>query len=205
MIRADEDDTLATLQAVRSEVVDPAIDRNRGRIVKLMGDGLLIEFASVVDAVNCAVAVQQGMPGWNGERSDDRRITFRVGVNLGDVVIDGDDIQGDGVNVAARLEAMAAPGGVAVSDVVHDQVRDRLDLVFDDLGPQQMKNIGRPVQVWQWSDRVVAKPLPEDVVLELPDKPSIAAQLIEAATGNHVWAERYDRPVDDIFDVYPES
>ncbi len=284
MIRLDETGTLAALRTARADVVDPAIAENRGRIVKLMGDGILVEFASAVDAVTCAVIVQRTMLGWNSDRPEDRRITFRVGINLGDVVIDGGDIHGDGVNVAARLESLAAPGSVCVSSAVHDQVRDRLDLSFDDLGGQELKNIDRPVQVWQWTDGVEAlQTLPEDVVLQLPEKPSIAvlpfdnmsgdpeqeyfadgiaedvitalsrhsdlfviarnssftyrgkavdirmvgkdlgvrfvlegsvrragnrvritAQLIEAATGNHVWAERYDGPVDDIFDVQDE-
>ena len=173
LMGADEEGTLAALKALRREVADPKIKEHRGRIVKTTGDGLLVEFASVVDAVRCAVEVQKGMAERNVEIPQDRRIEFRIGINLGDIIRDGRDIFGDGVNVAARLEALAEPGRICVSGVVHDQVRDKLDVVFDDLGEQQVKNISRPVHVWR--RRLGAKPvIPASTPLPLPDKPSIA-------------------------------
>src|SRR5262249_13960592 len=134
------------------ELVEPKIKEHRGRTVKSTGDGLLAEFPSVVDAVRCAAEIQRGMAERNAETAEDRRITFRVGVNLGDVIAEEHDIFGDGVNVAARLEALAEPGGICVSRVVRDQVRDKLDLAFEDLGEQQVKNIARPVRVYRVRD-----------------------------------------------------
>jgi adenylate cyclase len=145
----DEEGTLAALKAVRRELGDPKIAEHRGRIVKTTGDGLLAEFASVVDAVRCAVELQHEMALRNDSVPDGRRIEFRIGINLGDIIIDEHDIYGDGVNVAARLEALAAPGGICVSRVVRDQVRDKVDLGFEDLGEQQVKNIARPVHVYR--------------------------------------------------------
>ena len=145
----DEEGTLAALLALRRELGDPKIAEHRGRIVKTTGDGLLVEFASVVDAVRCAVEIQQGMAGRNAGVSPARRIELRVGINLGDIIIEDGDIYGDGVNVAARLEALAEPGGICVSRVVRDQVRDKLDVAFDDQGEQQVKNIARPVRVFR--------------------------------------------------------
>ena len=286
MIRADEEGTLLALRDLRETLIDPKITQHKGRIVKLMGDGMLVEFASVVDTVSCGVEVQKSMATHHAERAGEPRFVFWVGINLGDVIIDGDYIHGDGVNVAARLEALAAPGGVCISGAVHDQVRDRLSTNFDPMGDQELKNIDRPVQAWQWragvadaSQPILAKP----PSLELPKKPWIAvlafndmsgdpeqeyfadgiaeeiitalsrsrglfvvarnssfsyrgqsvdvrkvgrelgvrfllegsvrragnrvritAQLIEAETGSHVWAEKYDRPVEDIFDVQDE-
>ena len=150
LIRADEEGTLAALKALREDLIGPKFARHHGRVVKLMGDGMLVEFASVVDAVRAAVETQQAVAAQNVDKPDDKRIQFRVGINLGDVVIDGDDIHGDGVNVAARLEQLAAPGGVYVSGTVYEAVRDRVDLAFEDLGDQQVKNIDRPVRVWRW-------------------------------------------------------
>jgi adenylate cyclase len=293
LMGADEEGTLAALKAIRRELGDPKIAEHRGRIVKTTGDGLLIEFASVVDAVRCAVDVQQAMAGRNAEVPGDRRIEFRVGINLGDIIIDGDgDIFGDGVNVAARLEGLAEPGGVCVSGTVRDHIGDRLDLTFEDIGEQSLKNIARPVRVYRIAlgprasgphaggTPTVLIPAP---ALPLPDKPSIAvlpftnmssdpeqeffadgiaedvitalsrypslfviarnscftykgravevrqvgrelgvryvlegslrksgnrirvtAQLVEAETGNHVWAERYDRDLADIFAIQDE-
>jgi adenylate cyclase len=146
LMGADEEGTLARLKAHRREVVDPKIAEHRGRIVKTTGDGMLVEFASVVDAVRCGVEIQRGMAERNAEVPAERRIEFRVGMNLGDIIIDEGDIFGDGVNVAARLEALAEPGGICVSSVVHDQVRDRLPFVFEDLGEQQVKNIACPMR-----------------------------------------------------------
>ena len=145
----DDSGTLAALKAHRRELIDPSIAEHNGRIVKTTGDGLLLEFPSVVDAVRCAVDVQRGMAARNEGLGADRRLDFRIGINVGDIIIDGDDIFGDGVNVAARLEALADPGGICVSRVVRDQVLDKLSFTFEDLGAQQVKNIARPVDVYR--------------------------------------------------------
>ena len=278
----DESGTLAALKALRSEIVDPRIAKHNGRIVKTTGDGLLLEFASVVDAVRCVIEVQTAVAEKAAEVPEDRRIAFRVGVNIGDILIDGDDIFGDGVNIAARLQEIAAPGGVCASSRVHDDIRDRLDTTFEDGGAQTLKNIARPVQVWRWTPGVASAsvPPPAHVPLALPDKPSIAVlpfqnmsgdpeqeyfadgmvediitalsrvpllfviarnsaftykgravdvrqvgrelgvryvlegsvrkagnriritgQLVDATTGNHIWADRYDGLLEDVFDL----
>jgi adenylate cyclase len=170
---ADEEGTLERLKALRHELVDPKIAEHRGRIVKTSGDGLLVEFPSVVDAVRCAVGVQQAMPERNTGVGTDSRIELRIGINLGDVIVEGDDLYGDGVNIAARIEGLADAGGVFVSNTVHDQVRDRLPFVFEDLGEQQVKNIARPVSVYRVRDAAAARS-PSTPALPLPDKPSIA-------------------------------
>jgi len=284
----DEAGTLARLRTHRRELIDPTVAEHRGRIVKTTGDGILIEFPSVVEAVACAMAVQQGMAERNAAIPEQHRIVFRVGINLGDVIVEDGDIHGDGVNVAARLEAAAEPGGICVSGTVRDHIGDRLDLAFDDLGEQSLKNIARPVRAYRVrpaSVRNASNPGPteSDPTLALPDKPSIAvlpfqnmsgdpeqeyfadgmvedittalskirwffviarnsaftykgrnvdvkqvgrelgvryvlegsvrrggnrlrvtAQLVEAESGNHVWAERYDRDLADIFAVQDE-
>ena len=282
----DEEGTHEHLKSHLGELVNPKIGQHTGRIVKNTGDGLLAEFASVVDAVRCAVEVQRGMADREPEVPEARRIRFRIGINLGDVIAEEHDIFGDGVNVAARLEALAEPGGICVSRVVRDQVRDRLDYIFEDLGEQQVKNIARPVRVYRVRDADIAAKSPSapgQSAPPLPDKPSIAvlpftnmstdpeqeffadgiaediitalsrysslfviarnssftykghavdvklvgrelgvhyvlegslrksgsrirvtAQLVEAATGNYVWAERYDRDLADIFAVQDE-
>jgi len=180
LIRADEEGTLERLAALREEIIDPNIAKHHGRIVKLMGDGMLAEFPSVVDAVRAAAEVQQEVAERNASLPQEQRIEFRVGVNLGDVVIDGDDIHGDGVNVAARLEGLAQPGGICVSGSVHEQIRDRLDLPFSDMGEQAIKNIDRPVRVWQWpeqtEDRLSPTPAKEKIESETepPEVPSLA-------------------------------
>ncbi len=283
LMEVDENGTLTKLKAHRRELIDPKIAEHRGRLVKLMGDGALVEFASVVDAVGCAVEIQRGMVGRNHGVPDDRRIQFRVGVHLGDIIVEGDDIYGDGVNVAARLEGLAEPGAVCLSQQVHDQIETKLDLVYQDMGEQRVKNIARPIRIFQWSVENELSGDRSPAVLGLPDKPSIAvlpfdnmsgdpeqeyfsdgitediiteisrfrelfvtarnssftfkdqnvdikrvgerlgvrfvvkgsvrkagervritAQLIEAATGSHVWAERYDRGLADIFEVQDE-
>src|SRR5262249_29227879 len=171
----DETGTLTRLRALRRELIDSKIAEHKGRIVKTTGDGILIEFPSVVEAVACAVAIQRGISERNTEIPADQRIEFRIGINLGDVIVEEGDIYGDGVNIAARLEALADPGGICVSRVVHDQVRDKLDVAFEDLGEQQVKNIARPLWVYRVGDgtavKVTAQPSP---ALALPDKPSIA-------------------------------
>ena len=147
LMGADEEGTLRQLKAHRKSLVDPKITEHRGRIVKTTGDGMLVEFVSVVDAVRCAVDIQRGMAERTANEPPEKRIRFRIGINIGDIIIDGNDIYGDGVNVAARLEALAEPGGICVSRIVHDQVRDKLSFGFEDMGEQMVKNIARPVGV----------------------------------------------------------
>ncbi len=163
LMEADESATIARQRAHRDELIDPTIAAHGGRIVKTTGDGMLVEFASVVDAVACAAEIQRAMAGREAGVGEDERIRYRIGINLGDIVIEGDDILGDGVNVASRLEALAAPGGICVSDVVRQSIENRLDLGFEDLGPQKLKNISRPVQAWQWraEDEATAAGTPE--------------------------------------------
>jgi adenylate cyclase len=280
----DEEGTLAALKTLRREVADPKIKEHRGRIVNTTGDGLLSEFASVVDAVRCAVEVQDEIAARNTGVQADRRIDFRIGINLGDVIFDDNDIFGDGVNVAARLEALAEPGGICVSRVVRDQVRDKLAISFEDMGEQQVKNIARPVRAFRavLAEKTDRPSIPSEAASPrmLPDRPSIAvlpfnnvsgdpeqeyfvdgitediitalskwrwflviarnstfaykgrpvdlkevgrdlgvryvlegstrragqrvrisSQLIDIATGTHLWAERYDRDLTDIFAV----
>ncbi len=186
LVRADEEGTLTRFKALREELIDPSIASHNGRIVKTLGDGVLVEFRSVIDAVRNAVEVQQAVAQREAVVPDDRRIAFRVGINLGDVVIDGNDIYGDGVNVAARLEGLADPGGICVSGKVYEEVRDRIDLAFEDLGEQEVKNIDRPVQVWRWvADGLSAEPTSlRSEPLSLPDKPSIAVLPLDNMSGD---------------------
>jgi TolB-like protein/class 3 adenylate cyclase/Tfp pilus assembly protein PilF len=163
LMGADEEGTLDRLKAHRRELIDPKVKEHHGRIVKLTGDGALVEFPSVVDAVRCAVEIQRAMADRNAGTPEDKRITYRIGVNLGDVIIDGDDIYGDGVNIAARLEALAEPGGVCLSRTVRDHVGDRLPYIFEDIGEQTVKNIAQPVHAWAMSAAAVAA-LPEVVL-----------------------------------------
>ena len=144
----DEAGTLAALKAVQTELIDGKIAQHQGRIVKLTGDGILAEFPSVVNALACATEVQRGVRVRNTDVPQNRRIEFRVGVNVGDVIVEGDDIYGDGVNVASRLESVADPGGITVSQAVRDHVGNRLDLAFEDRGEQKLKNIEKPVRVY---------------------------------------------------------
>jgi adenylate cyclase len=148
LIGLDEEGTLGRLRALRRELIDLTIAEHRGRIFKTTGDGLLVEFASVVDAVRCAVAVQRATAKREVVLLQERRIEFRVGINLGDIVVEGDDILGDGVNIAARLEAIAAPGGICLSRAAFDQVVGKITAAFSDLGDRQLKNIARPVRVF---------------------------------------------------------
>jgi adenylate cyclase len=150
LMGADEEGTHERLKAHLGELINPKIGEHRGRVVKNTGDGLLAEFPSVVDAVRCAAEIQRGMIDREPDVPDERRIRFRIGINLGDVIVEENDIFGDGVNVAARLEALAEPGGICVSRVVRDQVRDRLDFAFEDIGEQSVKNLARPVRVYAW-------------------------------------------------------
>jgi TolB-like protein/class 3 adenylate cyclase/Flp pilus assembly protein TadD len=198
LIRADEEGTVAALKALRADLIDPKLAEHNGRIVKLMGDGMLAEFSSVVAAVRAAVETQQALAEHNAGLPEDKRIQFRVGVNLGDGVIDGDDIYGDGVNVAARLEGLAEPGGICVSDKVYEEMRDRTDLAFEDLGEQEVKNIDRPVRVFRvlvdgevsTSPRVfTAKRKPAKL------RPAVAAVVLVAAiAGGGAWWWQSQQP-----------
>lgn len=174
LMGADEEGTLTALKAHRRELIDAKIAEYRGRIVKTTGDGILIEFPSVVDAVRCAVEVQKGMVERNAAEGADRRIEFRVGIHQGDIVVDGTDILGDGVNVAARLEAIADPGGICISARVHEDAAGKLDLQFQDLGEQQLKNIVRPIRVYRVALGGRPAAASSTAPLILPDKPSIA-------------------------------
>jgi TolB-like protein/class 3 adenylate cyclase len=189
----DEAGTLARLKALRRELIDPKIAEHKGRIVKTTGDGILIEFPSVVEAVACAVAVQQGMARHNAAVPQDQRIEFRVGINSGDVIVEDGDIHGDGVNIAARLEAIAEAGGICVSAMVHDQVRGRLDCAFEDTGEQSLKNIARPVRVYRVGATIGppasgrhagGTPAVQSAALPLPDKPSIAVLPFQNMSGD---------------------
>jgi TolB-like protein len=173
LIGADEEGTLNRLRSIRAQLIDPKITEHRGRIVKTTGDGLLVEFFSVVDALRCATEWQSGMVELNAAVPDDNRIEFRIGVHQGDIVAEDDDIFGDGVNVAARLEGLAEPGSICVSARVQEDVAGRLDLTFDDIGEQKLKNIARPVRVYRARD-ATAKTTSFHPALPLPDKPSIA-------------------------------
>ena len=287
LMGADEAGTHARLKARYADLIAPMIAAHGGRVVKLMGDGLLAEFLSVIDAVSWAVESQKKVAEISSEDRDDQIIEYRVGVNLGDVIVDGDDIFGDGVNIAARLQEMAEPGGVCISAKVHSEVTGKLGAEFTDGGAQRAKNIAQPVHIWHWSPHgeapIAAPDMEQDAPLPLPDKPSIAvlpfdnmsgdpeqeyfsdgmtediitalsrlrwlfviarnstftykgqavdvkqvgremgvryvlegsvrkagqrirvtAQLIEADSGNHIWAERYDRDLVDIFDLQDE-
>jgi adenylate cyclase len=198
LMERDEAGTLARLRTLRRDLIDPKIAEHKGRIVKTTGDGILVEFPSVVEAVACAVAFQQGMAARNDATAADERIQFRVGINSGDVIVEDGDIHGDGVNIAARLEGIAAPGGICISAIVRDQVQGRLECVFMDIGEQRLKNIARPVRVYRvgpksphpgppppagegsaQSARVGAEP-----ALPLPDKPSIAVLPFQNLSGD---------------------
>src|ERR1700740_1884170 len=148
LMGADEEGTHERFKAHLHELVDPKIREHHGRIVKTTGEGLRAEFASVVDAVRCAVEIQRAMADRDLDLAEERRLRFRIGVNLGDVIADGDDIYGDGVNIAARLEGLAAPGSICVSGPVRDHIGDRLPYAFDDMGEQRVKNIAQPVRVY---------------------------------------------------------
>ena len=176
----DEEGTLDRLKAVRKALVDPTIAGHRGRIVKTTGDGMLVEFASAVDAARCAVEVQRGMAGQNADIPQELRIEFRIGIHVGDIIFDDNDIFGEGVNIAARLEGIAEPGGVCISDDAHRQIRGKIDIAFDDIGEQTLKNIAEPMRAWHLRLAVETAPAiqpgssPMQVRdLALPDKPSI--------------------------------
>src|SRR5215470_2548432 len=177
LIGSDEAGTLSRLRAMRAELIDPAIATHHGRLVKTTGDGLLVEFGSVVDGLRCATEIQAGMADRNAPLPQDERIEFRMGLNVGDVVVEDGDIFGDGVNVAARLEGLADPGGICVSARVQEDAAGKLDLHFEDMGEQQLKNIARPVRVYRLQDiapSAKTSTIAASPALPIPDKPSIA-------------------------------
>src|SRR3984957_19877222 len=201
----DEEGTLARLKSVRKTFVDPAIATHRGRIVKTTGDGVLVEFASAVDAVRSSADVQRKMSEYNRALPQDQRIDLRIGIHIGDIIIDDSDIFGDGVNIAARLEAIAEPGGVCISDDAHRQIRGKVDIVFDDMGLQSLKNIAEPMRAWRI--RLGEKPAsaPSENLstapaqaLALPDKPSIAVLPFQNMSGDPEQEYFADGMVEDI-------
>ena len=210
---ADEGRTLARLRGLRSDLIDPAIAAHHGRIVKRTGDGSIIEFRSVVDAVRCAIEVQNGMVERNAGLPPDRRIEFRIGIHLGDVVEESDgDLMGDGVNIAARLEGVAMPGAICLSEDAYRQVRARLDLAVSDLGETKLKNIVEPMRVYSLEVGIAAKVKPAtqaeptapapttapEAVLALPDRPSIAVLPFQNMSGNAEHDYFADGMVEDI-------
>ncbi|TMH25985.1 MAG: adenylate/guanylate cyclase domain-containing protein, partial [Betaproteobacteria bacterium] len=205
LMGADEEGTLAQLKAIRKTLVDPTIAAHRGRIVKTTGDGMLVEFASAVDAARGASEVQRGMAKQNTNVPQDARIEFRIGIHVGDIMIDDNDIFGDGVNIAARLEGIAEPGGICVSDDAQRQIRGKIDLAFDDMGPQSLKNIAEPMRAWRLQiDRDCSPTLPKRAVVEaaqplaLPDKPSIAVLPFQNMSGDPEQEYFADGMVEDI-------
>lgn len=178
---ADEEGTLVRLKAIRKDLVDPSIAAHRGRLVKTTGDGMLVEFSSAVDAARSAVEIQRKMAAQNASASMGTSIEFRIGIHVGDIILDENDIFGDGVNIAARLEGIAESGGVCISDDTHRQIRGKIDVVFDDMGLQALKNIAEPMRAWRCridANASSAGPRMSSVVsaqpLAIPDKPSIA-------------------------------
>ena len=196
LMGADEEGTLSRLNAHRREFLEPKIAEHRGRIVKRTGDGILIEFASAVDAVRCAVEIQRGMVERNAPSPQDKRIEFRIGIHVGDIIIEDGDIFGDGVNIAARLEGIAQPGGICISDDAYRQVRGKLDADFQDAGEQELKNIARPVRVYQL--RLGGARNGNPSALALPDKPSIAVLPFQNMSGDPEQEYFADGIVEDI-------
>src|SRR6516225_97726 len=183
LTEADEEGTLTRLRAIRAELLDPTIAAHNGRLVKTTGDGLLVEFSSVLDALRCATEVQASMAERNATVIADKRIEFRIGIHQGDIVVEDGDILGDGVNVAARLEALAHPGGIYVSARVQEDAAGRLDLAFADLAEQTLKNIARPIRVYRVGSHK-ASAAPSQAPLPLPDKPSIAVLPFQNISGD---------------------
>ena len=201
----DEEGTLARLKDFRKALVDPKIAEHRGRIVKTTGDGMLVEFASAVDAARCAVEVQHGIANQNANTPQDRRIEFRIGIHVGDIIIDEGDIFGDGVNIAARLEGIAKPGGICISDDAYRQIRGKIDIIYDDIGPQSLKNIAEPMRAWSVRSGNKLASTPEanaspiaDQPLPLPDKPSIAVLPFQNMSGDPEQQYFADGMVEDM-------
>jgi len=198
LMGADEEDTLARLKAHRRELIDHKIGEHRGRIVKTTGDGILIEFPSVIEAISCAVAVQRGMVERNAGTPQDRQLAFRIGVNLGDIIVEDGDIHGDGVNIAARLEGIAEPGGICISEDAFRQVRGKVDAEFADMGEQSLKNIARPLRVYCCRALPTAAIESPSTALPLPDKPSLAVLPFQNLTGDAEQEYFVDGMVEEI-------
>src|SRR5208282_1430171 len=198
LIEADEEGTLGRLKTLRAQVIDPKIAAHRGRIVNTTGDGLLAEFASVVDASRCAAEVQAAMAKSNAPLPPDRRIEFRIGINVGDIVVEDGDIFGDGFNVAARLEGLAQPGGICVSARVQEDAAGRLDLAFEDMGEQALKNITRPVRAYRVATAAGAALTRASSGPGLPDKPSIAVLPFQNISGDPEQEYFVDGMVEEI-------
>ena len=196
LVGIDEEGTLAALKAHRRELIDPKIAEHRGRIVKTTGDGALVEFASSVDAVRCAVEVQRAMSDRNGPVHEGRRVEFRIGINVGDIVYDEGDIFGDGVNIAARLEGLAEPGGICVSGRVHEDVQGKLDINFEDVGEQPLKNISRPVKVFRIRTEKIASGAGKQA--ESSKRPSITVLPFQNMSGDPEQEYFADGMVDEI-------
>jgi adenylate cyclase len=194
LMGADEEGTLATLKACRRELIDPKIAEHRGRIVKTTGDGALAEFASAVDAARCAVEIQRAMTTRNVTIPEDRRVEFRIGINIGDIIIDEGDIYGDGVNIAARMESLASPGAICLSEDAYKQIKGKLALDVSDMGEQQLKNIAQPVRVYG----VRLDGAPERPALAIPDKPSIAVLPFQNMSGDREQEYFADGMVEEI-------
>ncbi|HEU0082189.1 MAG TPA: adenylate/guanylate cyclase domain-containing protein, partial [Bradyrhizobium sp.] len=196
----DEEGTLASLKSLRKTLVDPAIAAHRGRIVKTTGDGMLVEFASAVDAVRCAVEVQRGMAAQGADLPHDARIEFRIGIHVGDIIIDDNDIFGDGVNIAARLEGIAEPGGICMSDDAQRQVRGKVDFIFDDMGAQALKNIAEPMRAWRVRPEGAASTASKLSIdpPALPEKPAIAVLPFQNMSDDSEQEHFADGMVEDI-------
>src|SRR6266852_4747661 len=204
LIGIDEEGTLAQLKALRKTLFDPKITDHRGRIVKNTGDGALVEFASVVDAVRCADEIQRGVAEQNTDVPQDKRIEFRIGIHVGDIIIEENDIFGDGVNIAVRLEGIAEPGGISISDDAHRQIRGKVDITFEDLGSQSLKNIAEPMRVWRVPNGRAVPPGPDHLPVDdteplaLPDGPSIAVLPFQIMSSDPEQDYFADGIVDDI-------
>src|SRR5262252_3969959 len=184
---ADEEGVLARLKAARKSLVDPTVAAHRGRIVKTTGDGMLVEFASAVDAVRCAIEVQRVLSEQNLAVPAVTRLEYRIGIHVGDIIVDENDIFGDGVNIAARLEGIAEPGGICISDDAQRQIRGKVDIAFEDMGPQSLKNIAEPMRAWRLrmnASGSAAAPIESRQALALPDKPSIAVLPFQNMSGD---------------------
>ena len=206
LMGADEEGTLARLKGIRKSLIDPAIASHRGRIVKTTGDGLLVEFASAVDAARCSLEVQHAMAMHNADVPQDARIEFRIGIHVGDIIVDENDIFGDGVNIAARLEGIAEPGGVCISDDAQRQVRGKVDFAFEDLGLQKLKNIAEPMRAWRVQlDGQGAVKAQSSPSLTLPDKPSIAVLPFQNMSGDSEQEYFADGIVEDIITGLSQS
>src|SRR6516164_436728 len=195
MMQADEAGTLAALKSRRTDILQPLVSKHHGRVIKVMGDGVLVEFASAVSAVQCAADLQQAMAASNRELSENRQIMLRIGINLGDVMVEGSDLYVDGVNIAARLEAIAEPGCIYVSEDAYRQVRNKVSITFDELGAQNLKNIAEPVRAY----RVGGTPAVSAVVSKpTTDKPSIAVLPFDDMSGDHGQQYFSDGVTEDI-------